>query len=153
MEQNITIGERLKALRIEKGLTQDEMAKLLGVSKITVCRMETNAGDLSSEEVITLSKYFNINTDYLLCLTNIRVNFKENAHTGAPYIDTLWLDKIQNLNIDEIVDVINSKDFLINLLAHRDFYDKIKECSTVIDKLAECSKTIKDTLDLVNKYN
>jgi len=38
---NILIGERIKQVREERGITQEELAKCLGLNKSTIQRYET----------------------------------------------------------------------------------------------------------------
>ena len=49
----MTIGDRIKALREEKGISQEELSKLVGVKdKSSVCKIE-KAGDNISRQSIT----------------------------------------------------------------------------------------------------
>lgn len=41
MADNILIGERIKQVREERGITQEELAKCLGLNKSTIQRYET----------------------------------------------------------------------------------------------------------------
>lgn len=50
----MTIGERLKRLRIEKGLTQEEVGKILGVTKGAVQKYET--GQITNFRSDTIKK-------------------------------------------------------------------------------------------------
>jgi len=43
LEAVVHIGERLKQLRIEQAMTQEELAQAAGIGKNTVNRLETNA--------------------------------------------------------------------------------------------------------------
>ena len=63
---------RLKELRIEKGLTQDELASYLKVARSNISKYEQGTVDLSNEFLIQLSNFFNVTTDYLLGLSDIR---------------------------------------------------------------------------------
>lgn len=51
----MTIGERLKRLRIEKGLTQEEVGKILGVTKGAVQKYET--GQITNFRSDTIKKF------------------------------------------------------------------------------------------------
>ena len=44
----MTIGERLKRLRIEKGLTQEEVGKILGVTKGAIQKYENGINNKKS---------------------------------------------------------------------------------------------------------
>lgn len=54
----MTIGERLKRLRIEKGLTQEEVGKILGVTKGAVQKYET--GQITNFRSDTIKKLCNL---------------------------------------------------------------------------------------------
>ncbi len=59
-------GERIKALRTEKPLTQKELGKYLGVSEVSVRCWENGTKNPSMNAIIALSNLFNVTTDYLL---------------------------------------------------------------------------------------
>ena len=64
--------ERLKKLRQEKNLTQEELAKQIKSSRSNIANYE-NGKNLPSVEVLDkLSEIFNVSTDYLLGKTDIR---------------------------------------------------------------------------------
>lgn len=60
------IGEKIKELRKENGITQEELAKNIDVSTSMVGMYETNARKPSYEVLIKIAKYFEVSTDYLL---------------------------------------------------------------------------------------
>src|SRR5690554_8088846 len=61
-----SFGLRLKHLRIEKGLTQDELAKKLGVAKSTISLYETNAREPNFEMLTKIADFFSVTVDGLL---------------------------------------------------------------------------------------
>ncbi len=63
---------RLKQLREEKGLLQNDLAKYLGVSIPAIGYYESGKRDMSTETLIALAEYFNVTTDYLLGKSNER---------------------------------------------------------------------------------
>lgn len=63
---------RLKQLMEEKGLVQTDIAKLLGVTRQSVSAYLNCIHPLDSEQIIILSKYFNVSADYLLGLSDLR---------------------------------------------------------------------------------
>lgn len=60
--------ERLKELRIDKGLTFDQLSKVTGLSKSALNYWENGVRIPSAQAVVTLAKFFNVTTDYLLGL-------------------------------------------------------------------------------------
>lgn len=62
-------GERLKELRIEKGVGQNKLAKDLGLSNASISYWENGKQEPSASAVYKLSVYFGVSADYLLGLT------------------------------------------------------------------------------------
>lgn len=60
------IGRRIKELRTEKGLTQQELAEILNVSSMSISFYENEQRKPDSDFIISVSKYFGVSTDYLL---------------------------------------------------------------------------------------
>ena len=58
--------DRLKKLRIEKGLSQEELSNILSLNKSTICCYEKGTRVPSLEVLIKLSDYFEVSIDYLL---------------------------------------------------------------------------------------
>jgi transcriptional regulator with XRE-family HTH domain len=54
------LGETIKALRIEKGLTQPQLAKLVGVSKGMISIWENNINEPKASYIVALVKAFEI---------------------------------------------------------------------------------------------
>lgn len=59
-------GDRLKTLRKQKGLTQEELGEMLGVGKSTICCYEKGTRNPSVENLVDLMFIFAISADYLL---------------------------------------------------------------------------------------
>lgn len=57
---------RLKQLRVEKGLLQSDIAKVLGVSDRAVGFYESGKRDMGTETLGILSNFFEVTIDYLL---------------------------------------------------------------------------------------
>lgn len=62
-------GERLKELRIEKGVGQNKLAKDLGLSNASISYWENGKQEPSASAVYKLALYFGVSADYLLGLT------------------------------------------------------------------------------------
>ncbi len=59
-------GDRLKELRKERNVTQEELGKICGVAKNTVSYWENNTSQPSYEILEKIAKYFNVSPNYLL---------------------------------------------------------------------------------------
>lgn len=57
------IGEKIKELRIENGLSQMQLGKLIGVSQKAIDYWERNVNEPKVSYVIALVKTFNISYD------------------------------------------------------------------------------------------
>ena len=64
------LPERLKTLRLEEKLTQNEISKKLQISKMTYSYWEN--GKRNPKNIQQLADFFNVSTDYLLGNTNIK---------------------------------------------------------------------------------
>ncbi len=66
-------GIKLKALRKEAGLTQQQLASQLGVTKSVVSFYELQARSPSPEVLVKLTQIFHVSADYLLGLDKTEV--------------------------------------------------------------------------------
>lgn len=60
------IGKSIKELRSKRNITQEELAKVIGVTTSMVGMYETGARKPSFEVLNKIADYFNVSTDYLL---------------------------------------------------------------------------------------
>lgn len=63
--------KRIRDLREDKDLTQQQLARFLNVSQATYSRYENGNLDVPSTVLIKLSEFYNVNIDYILGQTNI----------------------------------------------------------------------------------
>lgn len=66
------LGDRLKLLRVERGLFQSDIAELLKVSLRQVQRYEKNLSEMTLKSAIILADFFNVSLDYLTGRSDIR---------------------------------------------------------------------------------
>ena len=67
-----TFSSRLKALRKNKNLRQEQVARLIGVNKSAISSYENNLRQPSFDILVRLANLYRVSTDYLLGQTNIR---------------------------------------------------------------------------------
>lgn len=70
-------GNRIKKLREEKQMKQDELAKILSISPSAIGMYERDEREPNDEITLKLAEYFNVTTDYLLGKTDIRNTGKQ----------------------------------------------------------------------------
>lgn len=63
--------ERIRALRIDNDLTQDEAAKLICVGQKTYSDYEHGKIRIPVDRLIILAKYYNVDMNYICGLTDI----------------------------------------------------------------------------------
>lgn len=83
----MTFGERLKELRIEKGLTQQQLADILKVGRPTIAGYETKGKQPDFDKIAMMCKYFNVSSDDLLGRHVIRA---DNASDEL----AIWIGKL-----------------------------------------------------------
>lgn len=65
----VDFGERLKKMRLQEGMTQQQLAERLGVTKSVVSYYELQERYPSPEILVKLASIFHVSTDFLLGLT------------------------------------------------------------------------------------
>lgn len=66
------MGNRVRELRIERGLRQGDLAAKLNVSQQTISRIETGENAITSDLLAELSEFFHVSVDYILNLSDSR---------------------------------------------------------------------------------
>lgn len=80
-----SVGKRIKQLREERGLTQEQLGKILNVQKAAISKYEKGHTLPDSEALKKLAKFFNVSVDYLLCLTDAREPFDTKTTANLSY--------------------------------------------------------------------
>lgn len=75
----MTFGEKLSKLRKESNYTQEQLAELLGVSRQSISKWESDTAYPETEKLIKIGKLFGCSMDYLL---NEAVTEKRVGNTG-----------------------------------------------------------------------
>ena len=74
-----TIGERIKELRKQHGLSQEEVAKYLEIQRSTISLYESGDTTPPAMTIVKLARLFNVTTDYILCY---ELNMEKNKLTS-----------------------------------------------------------------------
>ena len=111
------LGKRIKSLRMEKGLTQQELGELINVTKVSICCYENETRIPTLETLIALTKVFDVDINYFL-----GNDYHLVAETDSNY---------------SILVAKEELDFLQEIRKYSNLYNKVitdpKRCAELID--------------------
>lgn len=121
MVNAIEIGKRIESARSELNLTQDELAKELGLNKSTIQRYETGKVQRIKIPILeAMAKVLNVSPEWLSNKSNSReINSQKNQSTELSSENINHLEKYNMLNdlgkiklnerLDELLELIKYK--------------------------------------------
>lgn len=110
-----SFGERLRELRLNRDITQEELAGHFGLHKTRISQYELNKRQADDEMKKKLAQYFDVSLDYLMGKSNI----KESA------------DKLVK------TDIRNIQETTIALHSDHDYEDLPEEARKEVDNFIE----------------
>jgi len=103
---------RLKELREERNLTQNEIAKAINVSQTNIGRWEKGLNEPTATGLIALAKYFNCSIDYILeCEDEAE---SQTIKTNLSYREQKLLKSFNLLDNDEKDKIIEDCEYFAN---------------------------------------
>lgn len=104
------LGERLKQLRNEKAITQQELANKLGFNRATISGYETKGIEPGHEILIKLSHIFNCSIDYLLGNSNERstVDDIKSTLSSDPELAKFWDNLLERKDLQLLYKETNN---------------------------------------------
>ena len=128
MQVKLTIGERLKDLRVERKLTLEQLSNEVGISKFALGKYESDNGkDISPYSILVLADYYGVSCDYLMG----RTETKNHPNTA---LHELHLS-------DASIDVLRTGKFnhrlLSELICHKDFQRFMLDAEIYVDRIAD----------------
>ena len=128
MQPKLTIQERLKDLRVERGLTLEQLSAETGISKSALGKYEADDfKDISPFSMVELAKFYGVSTDYLLGLA------EQKNHPNTE-LDALHLG-------DDAIEVLRTGKFnhrlLSELICHKDFQRFMLDAEIYVDRIAD----------------
>ena len=84
----MNIGKRIYELRKSKGISQEELAEILNVSRQAISKWENNTSLPELDNIILISDYFEVSTDYIL--KGINNNKKKAINFNMAIFPTLF---------------------------------------------------------------
>lgn len=112
----MTFGERMKRLRLEHNLTQEELANKLSLSKSNISKYESNDVEPNIQTLHALSELFDVSLDYLLGKTDSKELYElkdkkipaELREIGVEYMTVAKRIKEEGLTPQEIETMIEA---------------------------------------------
>lgn len=95
-------SERIKDLRKSRHLTQDELAKMLSVTKQTISQYERGVRKPDVPTIDALCDIFNVSSDYLLGREDMTVRFV--GDLGLAMLDYLNMEGLQAGQLKKVID-------------------------------------------------
>ena len=127
MNVKMTMGEKLKDLRVERNLTTKQVCLETGISEAVYNGLENDAErDTGYSRIVALAKFYDVPTDYLLGFTESRITknieLKE-LQLSDKAIEILLARKQSNALLSDLIEhsefpnLINSIDVYVRQLA------------------------------------
>lgn len=127
MYAKLTIAERLKDLRVERGLTLEQLAEQTGISRSALGQYEADDyKDISPFSIITLAKYYGVSTDYLMGMTETKNH--PNTALDELHLSDKAIDFLKS-------DAVNTR-LLCELMTHDDFWRLMADIEIYVDRIA-----------------
>ena len=99
------LGSKIKNIRYNHNISQEDMAKMLEVNRNYLSRVETNKTLPTAEILIKIAQKFNISIDSLL---GINLNSKEGTQARAKKINKInqYCSYLSNTELDFVINVL-----------------------------------------------
>ena len=88
------LSTRLRELRLNKGLRQEQVAKLIGVSKSAISAYENDTKEPSFGLLVRMANLYRVSTDYLL------------GHANSQSVDLSGLSEQEAALVCELVETL-----------------------------------------------
>ncbi|MFT4145192.1 MAG: helix-turn-helix transcriptional regulator [Mobilitalea sp.] len=108
----MTIGEKIQKLRKEKGLSQEQLANQLEVSRQAISKWELGESFPDINKVVLISEYFQVTTDYLI--KDYSSDEEQSVRAGRDY--TSNNTAINNTAMKNIILIISLTLIVIGLI-------------------------------------
>lgn len=119
-------GDRLKQIRASQGLSQEQLAEKIGVSRQAITKWETNRGLPDVENMIILAEIFKVTLDELIMQRSDEKEIKEELFES---------ETVYDIDCDKHFDIRIGSARKINICACEDEKIHIKLQSEVLENL------------------
>lgn len=110
------LGKRIKEFRIQKNLTQEELGRLINITKVSICCYENGTRVPSLEIIVALANAFGVSLDDLL------------GREKEIVVDDEQKIRMSKEEVEFIKEVRKRKNI------YRLMFDNPERCASLIDK-------------------
>lgn len=82
-------GERIRDLRIEKGMNQESLGSIFNLSRQAISSWENETNEPDITALIKLSEVFGVSVDYIIGANNIKLNYRFDPKLELYLIDCI----------------------------------------------------------------
>jgi transcriptional regulator with XRE-family HTH domain len=131
MNKSVDIGKRLRLAREQAGLSQSQVAKLLGVHRPTISEMEAGRRKVTAEELSELARIYDVRMGWLAVVDEVNVDERKDRIEFA----ARQLSKMSDEDLDKLLNLLSTlrQERMTN---RRDLIWSFKE-----DRIANIQKT------------
>lgn len=100
-EVRAAIATRLRAAREQAGLSQGQVAKILGIQRPSISEIEAGRRKVSAEELTRLAEIYNVSVSWLT---------KEESEVPDPYVELAAreLTKLKKEDLDTVLNLLRT---------------------------------------------
>lgn len=88
-----SIGHKVKQIRMQKGITQEQLAEAVGVGVTHISHLETGSGTVSLKVFVAIVNYLNCSADEILC---------KEINAARPIVDSWLADLVADCDTTEV---------------------------------------------------
>lgn len=151
METRLTIGERLKDLRVEHDMNQKDVENQTGIPASTLSTYENDTvGNVNMNAIIRLAAFYGVQPEYLLCLTDNKKRPDasiQDLRLSDNTVDILLKDKTLNHRLlCEMIEHPGFRQMMFDLEIYVNRYvsDRVKDANAMLEAMRQL---------LVEKYS
>lgn len=101
----MNIGRRIKEARLASNMTQDELAKRIGVSKNAISNYENGVSTPKVELLCAIMKHLDIDANYLYCIAPEEDVFRLSSHERKIIVEYRKLSQPEKKRFDMMLGI------------------------------------------------
>lgn len=119
-----TFGDRLKSLRIENKLTQEELARHFYLNKSSISKYEKNLQLPENNLLQEIARFFDVSIDYLLAISDerniISLNSLSSHEKAALIIGSKLMEDGYEILEKDVDDIVLAAKIVLEQKKHQD---------------------------------